>query len=151
MQLLYSSYVRFAALALLVALAGCNNAERAVDKAGRDAESGTLPDGSIGRKELRRKLRWQSVLSLKDRKTQNTQVFKIASNDWKVRWKTRPGVKGVDEFIVILYDKANPSGSEIVANVTGEDEDFVNMEGRGTYYLSINTTQNYEIVIEEQK
>ncbi len=94
------------------------------------------------------KLKWKKVLTLKGNSSKKSKVFKITGKEWKISWKTNPKNKD-GEFIVILKDKKNKASSDMVANLTGDDEDVRYMTGSGNYYLNIKSDQNYEITVED--
>ncbi len=94
------------------------------------------------------KLKWKKVLTLKGNSSKKSKVFKITGKEWKISWKTNPKNKD-GEFIVILKDKKNKASSDMVANLTGDDEDVRYMTGSGSYYLNIKSDQNYEITVED--
>lgn len=130
---------------LALTLASCGGEASQADAA--------LVDGSIGKSELKVQPKWKEVLRVRNKKNHKTKQFKISGSEWKIKWRTKPGkaAAGDEEFIIILYDKNNQDVSEIIANVSGEDEDFAFLEGKGEYFLSINTDQPYEVVVEEIK
>lgn len=141
----------FAIVVLAVSVTACNKAAKLEQDAREQAEQGTILDGSIAKKDLKKKPQWKPVFKVKDKKSQKTKVFKISGGEWKIRWRTVPGKKGDDEFIIMLNDRNNQDVAEIIANVTGADEDFAYLEGKGEYYLQVTTTQPYEIIIEEAR
>jgi hypothetical protein len=148
---MFRNVLRVVLVVLVATLAlACNKAK--LDQEAREkAEQGTILDGSIAKKDLKKKPQWKPVFKVKDKKSQKTKVFKISGGEWKIRWRTVPGKKGDDEFIIMLNDRNNQDVAEIIANVTGADEDFAYLEGKGEYYLQVTTTQPYEIIIEEAR
>ncbi len=138
-------YILFIACVGMLAT-GCSNTRPADDEG--STQPGSVLDGSIAKKDLKKKAVWKKVIAVKDVKSGKSKTFKINGSEWKIRWKTKPGKAGDDEFIVLLNDKDNQT-SEVIANVSGSDEDFAFLEGKGEYYLQITTGQPYEIVVEE--
>lgn len=130
---------------LAVATTGCGSSTSETDAA--------LVDGSIGKAELKVQPKWKEVLRVRNIENHKTKRFEISGSEWKIKWRTKPGRNstGDEDFIIILYDKNNQDVSEIIANVTGEDEDFTFLEGKGEYYLDIKTSQPYEVVVEQIK
>ena len=133
---------------------GCtkSNTETLVDEALSQSDNGQIMEGSIGTQENPKiKAQWRKVKSFKDTKSKKTETFKITGGEWKISWKTKPKKKKGSEFIIMLYDKKHPDAPEVIANVTGSDDDFTTLEGKGAFYLDIKTKQPYEIKIEELK
>jgi len=133
----------------LMVLGGCNDLE-SLEEHGKQTESNVVEQTQVAKKDLVIKPRWHKVTSFQGEGPKETPPFKIKGKEWKISWETRP-VKENGEFIVILYDEKNPEVSEVIANTTGEGKDLVYLEGKGTYYLSINTNQSYTITVEELK
>ncbi len=132
------------AIALMIA---CNNLEQ-LDQHSTTEKEATILDESVVKKDLAIKPKWKQVILIKGKGPKESEIFRIRGKEWKIAWKTQSDETS-DEFILILYDKNNPENTEVIANTTGDSEDFVYLEGKGEYYLSINTKQSYEITIEE--
>lgn len=109
-------------------------------------------DGSLDRSELRVKPKWYTVSTVEGNGSKQSEPFRINTDgDWKIRWRTTPGAQGTDEFVIILYDKNDEFINEIIANVAGQDEDFAYLEGKGEYFIEIKSSQEYQVVVEEQR
>lgn len=134
---------------LIITLLGCNETRReAVNRAfNGEASSSNIAEGN----EEKIKLQWNKIYNLKGTKSKKSKVFKITGKEWKISWKTNPQKNKEGEFILLLRDKRNKSDAEIIANVTGADEDTRYLNSKGNYYLVVNTNQNYEITVEELK
>jgi hypothetical protein len=144
---LHTHLLYVAALFLALGLSSCDGIQSAKD----EARNGNVLDGSVGGEKVEKKLAWHAVLAVNGKASRTSETFKISGQEWKISWKTTP-VKGKeDEFIIILFDKANPDVSEIIVNVTGSDTDFAYLEGKGQFYLMVTTSQPYEIKIDEQR
>lgn len=94
---------------------------------------------------------WHNVLSLKGENSKTSQVFNITGNEWKISWQATAPKGREDEFIIILFDKANPDISEIIVNEVGNTKDYVYLQGQGKFYLMVTTSQQYQIDIQEQR
>lgn len=128
-------------------LINCNETRReAIDKVySGEASTSNIAEGS----EKKLQFQWNKVYNLKGSKSKKSKVFKISGKEWKISWKTTPKNQKEGEFILLLRDKRNKSDAEIIANVTGADEDTRYLNSKGSYYLVINTNQNYEVWVEE--
>lgn len=90
---------------------------------------------------------WRSVASWRGDGIKNTETFSIPGNEWRIKWRTWPGEYGDMNFQIMIYDNAeNLEG--IAANVIGRGEDVSYHRGRGDYYLTINSGQNFEVEVE---
>lgn len=92
---------------------------------------------------------WQKVTEFKGNSIKNTQKFTVG-NDWKIVWSTTPGQYGNMNFVIAVNDE-NGSPVSIAANIIGKGSDESYMTTAGTFSLGINTAQNYDIIIEENK
>lgn len=93
---------------------------------------------------------WQQVATWDGNGTKNTETFHIQSNEWRINWSTEPGEYGDMNFQIFIYNtNNNPIG--VAANVIGQASDVSYMRGSGDYYLSINSGQPYQIIVEEKK
>jgi hypothetical protein len=90
---------------------------------------------------------WYIISRWQGKSTKNTETFRIPTNEWRISWNTEPGEYGDMNFIISAY-KPPSNLPDVVANVIGRDRDSSIMRGAGDYYLSINTAQQYEIVVE---
>ncbi len=134
---------------ILLGLTGCNETRReAMNRAlNGEASTSNIAEGN----EEKLKLKWNKIYNLKGTKSKKSKVFKITGKEWKISWKTTPQKSKEGEFILLLRDKRNKSDAEIIANVTGADEDTRYLNSKGNYYLVVNTNQNYEVFVEELK
>jgi len=99
-------------------------------------------------------VKWNEVIRWKGKSTKNTETFRISSNEWRVSWMTKEMSLGnmtiPGNFQLYLYDNdGNLKG--IAANVMGNDKDSSYQRGAGNYYFSINSSQPYIVIVEEQK
>lgn len=78
--------------------------------------------------------------------SKQTEIYHIPAREWIISWKTEPGQYGPMNFAISVH-KANGELVSIAANVIGKSEDHTVMHVEGDYYLSINTSQPYAIVI----
>lgn len=140
-------FIRF--FLLISLLVGCNETRKeAMNRAlNGEASSSNIAEGT----EEKIKLKWNKIYNLKGTKSKKSKVFKITGKEWKISWRTTPQKNKEGEFILLLRDKRNKSDAEIIANVTGADEDTRYLNSKGNYYLVVNTNQNYEIFVEELK
>lgn len=88
---------------------------------------------------------WRTVSSWQGKSTKNTETFRILASEWRVCWKTQG-----DGILQIYIHDSDKNLKDLAANVQGNDEDCSIMRGAGNYYLSINTTQVYNIIVEER-
>jgi hypothetical protein len=80
----------------------------------------------------------------------DTETFDVSTNEWKISWDTRPGDYGEMNFQIYVYKSdGTPHGTFVVANVIGRDTDSSVMRGAGSFYLTINSGQPYEVTVEE--
>lgn len=139
----------FSFILVLFSCLACNDIE-SLEEHSSKTEHNVVEETQIAKKDLVVKPQWREVTTFRGQGPKETPSFKIKGKEWKISWRTKP-VNEIGEFIVILYDEKNPEISEVIANTTGEGKDLVYLEGKGSYYLSINTNQAYTITIEELK
>lgn len=143
-------------------LISCNHTESLIDTAlsnskenaatTTESSKAKLLDGDLDAERTKIKPKWRAIKKFKGKKSRKTEPFKISGKEWKVSWKTKTPEKKQDaEFILILKNRQNKEDSHVIANYTGSDEDFSFLEGRGEYYLQINSSQDYEITVHELK
>jgi hypothetical protein len=77
----------------------------------------------------------------------NTTIFHVSSDEWKIKWITKPGGYGSVNFQIYVY-KSDGSLKCVAANVIGKSSDYIILKGAGNYYLFVNTLQPYEITVE---
>lgn len=95
---------------------------------------------------------WQRVTEFRGNSIKTTKKFTIDSDEWKIKWSTAPGEYGDMNFQIYLYDtNGNLAGSGVLANIIGRGNDESYIYESGEYYLMINTAQNYNITIEQNK
>jgi hypothetical protein len=95
---------------------------------------------------------WQRVMQFNGSSIKTTRKFTINSDEWKIKWSTYPGEYGDMNFQIYLYNNdGNLAGSGIIANIIGKGNDESYVYESGEYYLTINTAQNYRIIIEQYK
>lgn len=82
--------------------------------------------------------------------TRKTQIFKVDSNQWRINWSTIAGEDGIDTFTLMGYDK-NDKYVNINENTGGNKSGIIDAYNSGEFYLTIDTRQNYKIIIEELK
>jgi len=90
---------------------------------------------------------WHEIARWTGNSIKNTETFNVPSSEWRIRWSTGPGQYGALNFQIFIY-KADGSLAGVAANVIGEGSDTSFMRGRGSYYLTINTGQPYEVIVE---
>ena len=93
--------------------------------------------------------KWREVINFEGNGIKNTETFHISSDEWKIYWDTKPGQYGNMNFQIFVYN-SNGALVSVAANVIGEDSDSSIMRGSGDYYLTINTGQPYEVIVEEK-
>lgn len=93
---------------------------------------------------------WQQVITFKGSSIKTTQKFTIDSNNWRIKWSTTPGKLGDMNFQIYIND-ANGAPVGVAANIIGKGNDESYMTDIGEFSLTINTAQNYNIVIEQEK
>jgi hypothetical protein len=93
---------------------------------------------------------WEKVIEFTGSSIKDTETFKITSNEWRIDWETSPGQYGDMNFQIYLY-KEGSQLPDVSANIIGAGKDVSYKRGSGSYYLTINTAQNYKIIIEEKK
>lgn len=94
---------------------------------------------------------WKKVISWEGKSSKDTETFHISSDEWRIRWSTRPGKNGDMYFGIYVHKEKRNFPIDVVANVIGEDSDVSYMRGAGDYYLSIDAgNQFYTIIVEEK-
>ena len=90
---------------------------------------------------------WREVATWKGKATKRTDLFHVPAAEWRITWKTKTQPFAPGFFSVTIYD-ANGEYIGLVANILEEDSDSSYMYGSGSFYLDINSTQNYTITVE---
>lgn len=93
---------------------------------------------------------WKEVIRWEGSSIKDTETFHITSNEWRIRWSTKPGKDDENLFSIHVYE-SNGKWKGDVGGIWGEGSDVSYMRGPGDYYLKIITGQPYVIVIEEKK
>jgi hypothetical protein len=138
-------------IAMLWILQSCQVIEQEVDKTIQNADNRKMLEGQIGNGELKVKPRWAQVARYKGNKAKKTEPFLIQGREFRLKWKTKSNKNDDGELIVFLHDAQNPANKEIVVNVAGDDTGEAFLEGKGSYFLKIESNQAYEITVEEVK
>lgn len=90
--------------------------------------------------------KWHKVLEVQGDGEKNTDTFTVGSN-WEIEWNTKPGEM---EGNFQVDAKSTSGGDDLsVANVMGTSHDHSMEYTPGTYYLSINADQPYDIVVSD--
>lgn len=77
----------------------------------------------------------------------STESFAINTNEWEIRWTT----VGDSHFIFEVYNADTNEKVEPVENLIEKGAYTTVMRGKGRYYLKIETSQYYAIVVTEKK
>jgi len=94
---------------------------------------------------------WQTVATFTGDAIRNTEKFTITSDEWRITWDTTPLEQYGDmNFQIYIYGQDQEMVG-VAANVIGKANDVSYMYQPGEFYLTINTAQSYNIVIEELK
>jgi hypothetical protein len=93
---------------------------------------------------------WQKVIEFKGSSIKTTQKFNIVSNNWRIKWSTTPTSIGNMNFQIYVND-ASGANVGVAANIIGKGSDESYMTDIGEHSLTINTAQNYDIIIEQEK
>jgi hypothetical protein len=93
---------------------------------------------------------WQQVITFEGSSIKTTQKFTIDSNNWRIKWSTTPGKLGDMNFQIYIND-ANGAPAGVAANIIGKGNDESYMTVTGEFSLTINTAQNYSIIVEQEK
>jgi hypothetical protein len=94
--------------------------------------------------------KWQEVIEFKGSSIKTTQKFKVDSNNWRIKWSTTPGTMGNMNFQIYVTDASGTNVND-AANIVGKGNNESYISTAGEYSLTINTAQNYDIVIEQNK
>lgn len=96
---------------------------------------------------------WVEIARFQGNGTKDTETF-TTPDEWRISWVTKPaeGAYGIGLFTVWVK-RANGSLLDdlLAANVTGADQDSTIIRRAGGHYLSVSSTQPWEIVVEGQK
>lgn len=90
---------------------------------------------------------WYKISQWQGKSIKNTETFHIPTSEWRISWKTEPGEYGDMNFQIYVYEPPSEL-PDVVANVIGRDTDSSIMRGAGDYYLTINSAQQYEVIID---
>lgn len=100
-------------------------------------------------KETKSPMLWNEVIRFTGSNMKNTKKFDISSNEWRIKWDTEPGKHGDMNFQIYLH--GTDGFPQIIANIIGKGNDETYIYEKGTYYMTINTSQPYTIVVEEYR
>lgn len=93
--------------------------------------------------------KWRLVERFSGSSIKNTSNFDIKGEEWRIRWSTEPGKYGDMNFQIYVHDASDDSLKDLAANVIGAASDESVIRGAGRYYLKLNTSQPYEVIVEE--
>lgn len=91
---------------------------------------------------------WREVASEEGTGAKRTSPFPVNSRFWRIRWATRPAQDANAWTYAIIYRK-NGDNVGMALNGRGESNGITRLQGRGTYYLEVNSTQNWTMNIEQ--
>jgi hypothetical protein len=90
---------------------------------------------------------WQTVATFKGDSIGNTQPFTVG-DEWRIVWTSSPGKAGDANFAVDVMKPGDSMPLDTVGNVIGKGGATSYESGAGTYYLSIQADENYNIVVQ---
>jgi len=88
---------------------------------------------------------WTEVIKVCGKGIKQTDSFCITSHKWRIDWKSAGG------FLAIVLYKADGSFIRVAATYKGSGQDYTIMRGAGDYYLKINATRPYTIIVRQKK
>jgi hypothetical protein len=87
---------------------------------------------------------WHTVATFSDQTQKNTSPFTIQGSQWRITWQeTGDGYFGANA--------QSPDGSNYcsIANLVGTGSDSTYCYTAGTYYISVNTANNWSMTVED--
>ena len=91
---------------------------------------------------------WKEVIKFSGSSIKTTQKFTVTADEWRIKWDTTPTAD--DANFQIYVNNADGSIKSVVANIIGKGSDESYITGSGEFSLTINTSQKYNVTIEEQ-
>lgn len=87
---------------------------------------------------------WVQVLEVKGSATKQTDLFETKGSKWRVRWE-KPARENY--LTITVYGKEGDPIDVISTKSTTNDESYIHKPGR--FYLSINASDSYTIIVED--
>ncbi len=91
---------------------------------------------------------WRAVVNAQGTGTKKTASFPITARFWRIRWATTPAQDANAWTYAIIY-RRNRESVGMAVNTKGESGGVTRLQGRGTYYLEVKSTQNWTMNIEQ--
>jgi hypothetical protein len=95
-------------------------------------------------------VKWRTVLKADGVGNKRTPTFLITADEWAVAWDTGPGAHGLGAFAIWIHP-VDGGMQKLAANLIGANRDITHERGDGRYYLEIDATQPYAVVVQEYR
>ncbi len=92
---------------------------------------------------------WQVVREWQGSDSRRTETFPIPFREWAIDWVTTP--EGSPGAFIVKVHRGDGKLVATVASTSGPEKDFRMMSSPGKYYLTIDSTQKYRIVVSAKK
>jgi ribosomal protein S19 len=95
---------------------------------------------------------WKQVKIFEGNTINNTESFKITSDEWRIVWESKANDTGIGYTTIVLV-KAGVNDiktGKVIGSKIGSGNEISYMSGIGQYYLAITSTQQYKITIEQK-
>lgn len=89
---------------------------------------------------------WHEIATIKGQGIKQTEIYNIPYSEWKIEWKVVPDKRWSNHLSIIVHE-ANGKTSSIASSTGEETSGSTFLHTAGDYYLKINTSRQYEIVI----
>ena len=91
---------------------------------------------------------WHEVVALDGSGAKRSPTFAINSRHWRIRWKAAPAQEANGWIYSIVYRKTGKSLGMVI-NSKGESGGVTRMQGRGRYYVEVQSNQNWNLNVEQ--
>jgi len=134
---------------IIIIIAASSGGEKKTTKPEQQSsqEQTQIQEGSQASTE-KQKAAWQEVKSWSGSGIKNTEPFEITGDQWRINW-TNPTQNEVLQIMV--YKVGNEIVDTVAVNTMDKGNDSSYVYKKGSFYLSINATGNWQIEVEEYK
>lgn len=92
---------------------------------------------------------WVEVKRWTGNGQKNTESFRITGGQWRIRYSSRSVNPALTIFQIYVYG-IDPKSLDIAANSTEPGDDVSYMHKKGQFYLQINTSNRWTVIVEQE-
>ena len=87
---------------------------------------------------------WHKIMEVKGTASKQTDIFETVGSKWRIRWQ-KPASDS--KLSITIYDTDGKAVDLIATKQSTEDESYVHKAGK--FYLSLNASDGYVIIVED--